>query len=163
MAKEAGAVGAEAQSLQSQIVTCLQMKCQREVGKCKASDGPCPQSRGRIEARRVCRPIKQELMAGLEDFCTARAERMVGLTFKAAGADPQTDRLADATGIPQGYSEMVLGLVNKCRHTEADKDPNYMKCFDTALERHMVECAVKNCMAPATNCAKTACRMDGVL
>lgn len=82
MAEASGAAGAEAAALQSEIGKCLQMKCQREVGKCKASDGPCSQSAGRMAARRECRPIKQELMAGLEDFCTGRAERVVGLTFK---------------------------------------------------------------------------------
>lgn len=82
---------------------------------------------------------------------------------QAAGANPQTDKLADQLGFPQSYSEMVLGLVNKCRHSEADKDPNYMNCFETALEKHMVKCAVENCLAPATKCAKSACRMGGVL
>ena len=82
---------------------------------------------------------------------------------QAAGANPQTDKLADQLGFPQSYSEMVLGLVNKCRHSEADNDPNYINCFETALEKHMVSCAVEKCLAPATNCAKTACRMDGVL
>mmetsp|Transcript_76175 Transcript_76175/g.217573 ORF Transcript_76175/g.217573 Transcript_76175/m.217573 type:complete len:179 (+) Transcript_76175:501-1037(+) len=163
MAEASGAAGAEAAALQAEIGKCLQMKCQREVGKCKASNGPCPQPAGRMVARRACRPIKQELMAGLEEFCTGRAERVVGLTFKAAGANPQTDKLADQLGFPQSYSEMVLGLVNKCRHSEADNDPNYINCFETALEKHMVSCAVEKCLAPATNCAKTACRMDGVL
>ena len=41
--------------------------------------------------------------------------------------------------------------------------PVHLGCFDTALERHMVDCAVSKCLAPAASCAKSACRMDGVL
>lgn len=142
---KSGAAAEAAKALEKAMASCLRTQCQREIGKCKANNGPCKLQRIRLEARRDCRPMKREIMEAHTATCERNAKKMFDLN---KGEIPE-----------EHHGSVFEELLNKCRHNAAEKDPKYQACFHGALLRTMGACAAENCMEGASACIKDKCKL----
>ena len=137
----------EDENLTTQIVSCLRSKCQKVIAQCRSSSGPCDSKSMRLGALRRCRPIKAKLMEGsILDAC----ERKVGKMANGA---------ATKGGYIVGSKEDFDAIINRCKHNDASKHPEYITCFERTVRDLTVACAALNCSGSARHCVKTTCKV----
>ena len=133
-------------SLQTSIGNCLRSRCQKVVGQCRGSSGPCPTKEMRLQAIRSCRAIKRELMDG--DAMVATCERKINKMQKGATVKG---------GYTAGAPEDLDVLMNRCLHTDAGRHPAYEQCFNDTWRDATLACAAANCGASVSACLERTC------
>ena len=139
-------------TLHRQLVACLQSaRCQKTTATCIGKKGPCDEVVARRSARRLCRPLRMELLEeARRGVCEPYVERMRPALMQQERGDAAAVQLR------------VDGLINDCAAARVDKDPRYWECFNAALREDLVGCALRSCRDAAAACAAKQCALQPV-